>query len=252
VTAAFDALMNQGDYVSQLCMLELGEYLAPRSYFPSGWEGNWADWTLERFSEFGIVTTEQQKTQGCAGISSYPIDDMNNMGNAMSIDDYMQMSTNINNEFFSYGLMQLETRFSEAWARTGQDEKLLLTVKTLLASKNAKTSLRLATGILLPVNHCSAGACAKYHQQDDTWAISKEIQDDQQLEIGGHEMVITGYDDHAIAVDHDGKKHQGLLTLRNSWGNQHGDGGDYYMTYDFFKHFVMEVTVIGKIDYEEN
>jgi len=44
-------------------------------------------------------------------------------------------------------------------------------------------------------------------------------------EFSGHEMLITGYDDNAVAKDENGYEHRGLLTLRNSWGEDVGDHG---------------------------
>jgi C1A family cysteine protease len=67
--------------------------------------------------------------------------------------------------------------------------------------------------------------------------------------MAGHEMIIIGYDDNAIAVDQDGNSHQGLLFLRNSMGDDVGDNGNNYMSYDFFEKFVDEVQVIYKPDY---
>ncbi|MGF2339111.1 C1 family peptidase, partial [Acinetobacter baumannii] len=58
--------------------------------------------------------------------------------------------------------------------------------------------------------------------------------------FGGHEMIITGYDDNAIAVDDNGREHKGLFTLRNSWGEQFGDKGNFYMSYDYFKVLTIE------------
>lgn len=57
-------------------------------------------------------------------------------------------------------------------------------------------------------------------------------------------MVIIGYDDSAVATDKYGNKHQGLLILRNSWSSATGDQGNYYMTYDYFEVFVLEVQKI--------
>jgi len=102
--------------------------------------------------------------------------------------------------------------------------------------------------VLLPYQHCSTGACATFNAHEDTWALADEIVKDKNPEIGGHEMVISGYDDNAVAVDNTGKKHKGLFTLRNSWGSQAGDNGNYYMSYDYFKQFVIEVNSIAKLD----
>ena len=54
-------------------------------------------------------------------------------------------------------------------------------------------------------------------------------------------MIIVGYDDDAVAVDQQGRKYQGLFTLRNSWGQSIGDKGNFYMSYDYFKTLADEV-----------
>ena len=87
---------------------------------------------------------------------------------------------------------------------------------------------------------CNVGACATFHVKQDTWALSDEIENDPQPLLAGHEMIITGYDDIAVAVDNNGQKHQGLFVLRNSWGAQVGNKGDFYMTYDYFAKYAMD------------
>ena len=64
-------------------------------------------------------------------------------------------------------------------------------------------------------------------------------------------MIITGYDNDAITVDDEGQKHQGLLTLRSSWGKDAGDQGNFYMSYDYFRVFVLEAQQIILIQSEE-
>jgi len=49
----------------------------------------------------------------------------------------------------------------------------------------------------------------------------------------GHEVLIIGFDDQ-----------QELLKIRNSWGPYFGDGGNYYMTYTFFKQMGVDLTVV--------
>ncbi|QHS33005.1 hypothetical protein GW535_11340 [Piscirickettsia salmonis] len=86
---------------------------------------------------------------------------------------------------------------------------------------------------------------------DDAWVMIPEVKEFvEQESSGGHEMIITGYNDNACAEITfgvgSGKQQCGLLTLRNSWGENAGDHGNYYMTYDFFKVMVMEVQEIGR------
>lgn len=243
---ALDALYSQGNYLSPLCSLELGSYLENRSYIPSGWEGSFGPLVLERLDEFGVVTMADQLSGTCAGVKEYPVNDMNNEGKPISLDDYANISVPVNFDFHWYPLLTVEERFAPVTQSVEAMDKVLTEVKEKLASYDAKDSLRLTFGVLLPVYHCSAGACAKYHQPGDTWAITNEIRNDKEMIFGGHEMIITGYDDNAIAIDNEGVQHKGLLTLRNSWGDRLGDNGNYYMTYDFFKQYAMEVQVIRR------
>ena len=126
-----------------------------------------------------------------------------------------------------------------------QSAAVLQRVKEALATKpdasDPNSAGRLTFAVLLPVNHCSVGACGTHKALFDTWALTDAIKKDKKPNIGGHEMVITGYDDNAMALDNEGKMHTGLLTLRNSWGTYAGDQGNYYMTYDFFRQYVFEL-----------
>ena len=242
--AALDALLGRGDYVSPLCALELGSYLEAHGYMPSGWNGTFGPWFLSRIREFGIVSIANQTTKTCGGLSQYPTMDMDNEGRGMSVEEYYQISETINDNLYWYSLVTSEERFNWDASQTELPEQLLFNVKKALASKNAKLAVRVTFGSLLPVGYCSAGACAKYHKTNDTWALTKSILKDNDPDFGGHEMVFTGYDDNAVAIDNEGGKHKGLLFIRNSWSDRVGDNGDFYMTYDFFKQYVMEAQVI--------
>ena len=128
-----------------------------------------------------------------------------------------------------------------------QSEEALLKIKEALADPELGPTTRITFGGFIFPDQCSAGACASYHEKYDTWAFTKEIiSGGEHVAIGGHAMVITGYDDNAVAIDNEGKKHQGLLILRNSWGEEAGDRGTYYMSYDYFKKLVIEAyKVVG-------
>lgn len=238
-TAAVDAVIGNGDYISQLCNLELGSYLENKSYMPSGWDGSFGPWVYDQMLRFGIVSKENQTTRSCAGVTAYPLRDFSDEGKPFAIDDFKTMSEDVSNSFYPNYYMNFFQRFDDKFSNTDQVEHVLGLVKQALAKGN-----RLTFGTFIVLSpYCSAGACASYHAPQDTWALTKEIQTPP-FGTGGHEMVITGYDDNAVATDSDGNKHQGLLILRNSWGEEAGDNGNYYMTYDYFKKFVGEVEEI--------
>lgn len=256
ITAAIDALLHKGDYVSQLCSLELGNYLEQDGYLPSGWMGSTGPWVLHQMQQYGYISKEDQHAKSCSGMIHYPVNDQNNIGSPMTLDDYKQMSNNLannteHNYFYWESVLTMFDRLQ--WQKPAQaSEKLLSKIKHLLTiNLNTQTADSLegkvTIGVLLPlairdgdkwVQICSAGACGSYHAANDTWALTNTIKNNTNIRLGGHEMVIIGYDDNAIVIDNEGDKHQGILYLRNSWGDEVGDQGNYYMTYDFFKTFV--------------
>lgn len=244
-TAALDVLLDKGDYVSQLCNLELGSYLQEKGYLPSGWDDSKAPFVLHQIQQFGIINKSNQKLKSCAGVMEYPLNNPKDIGATMSLDQFQAMSESMYPKIDWFSLLTFSQRMDTAHY---DGNKLLMRVKQEMvkADKDAENGMRILFAVALhtAVPHCSAGACATYHAKNDTWANTRAISQDKGP-IGGHEMIITGYDDDALAIDNEGKQHYGLLFLRNSWGDNVGDHGDYYMTYDFFRKWVMDVNEIS-------
>lgn len=247
-TAALDAMLGKGDSISQLCSLELGSYLANKGYYPSGWDGSNGAIVLNQFMQFGYATKDVEKTKKCGGLAEYPLNEPYNTGKPMPLDQYRPNSNDLSGKgYYWQAMLDFYQRMDKDPDHLFDGDKMLDQVKDVLASsvKNKSNPVRVTFGTFLPTDYCtSGGACGRYKAQDDTWALTKKIAEDPNPELGGHEMVIIGYDDNAVAVDEAGEQHKGLLTLRNSWGSDVGDHGNYYMSYDFFKKFVLEVQVI--------
>lgn len=93
-SAALDSLLNQGDYVSELCSLMLGQYLESRSYEPSGWNGSYGPLILNQLLKFGVVAKREQQTQGCAGLYHYPLDDRSDEISKHSFKDITEYKKN--------------------------------------------------------------------------------------------------------------------------------------------------------------
>lgn len=236
VTAAIDAVLGKGDYISQLCSLELGAHLEKNGYMPSGWNGSLGPLVLEQILRFGVVGKEAQFARGCAGVNEYPIYDTANTGNEMALTEFKTLSENLNERVYWTHLFSNDQVFDWKTEAPEKMREVLENVKKGLAKGH-----RLTLGTFLIKNgHCRGGACGNYHSAGDTWALTKGLETPP-YEIGGHELVVTGYDDNAAAYDDQGGKHQGLLTLRNSWGTDVGDNGNYYMSYDYFVKYVSEV-----------
>lgn len=241
-TAAIDAVLGKGDYVSQLCNLEVGSTLETLGYMPSGWDGSFGTWVMDQMLRFGVVSKDVQTNQGCAGLKEYPTNDWNSEGTPMSLNEFNKSSEDISNSLYSVTYMNFFSRFDAKFADSGNAYNALMKVKQALA--NGHRAL-IGTFLLLSP-YCSAGACATHNSPQDTWAQTSEL-NMPPFETGGHEMVIYGYDDDAVATDAAGNQYKGLLMLRNSWGDTVGDQGNYYMTYDYFIRFVGEVQEIVPI-----
>lgn len=233
-TAAIDATLGRGEYTSQLCHLQLGRKLEKYGYNPSGWNGSLGPIVLGQIQAFGIVSKRSEADTGCGGATSYPSDD-NLPGEEMSLKEFHKLSEQLPEQFGWTSLLDVHNAFID---KTNPNHTLDA-VKNSLRQKD-----RLTFGVLLfGFDKGVAGASGEYKVKNDTWVITPEITEDilKRKNYGGHEMIITGFNDFAVATDPHGYQHRGLLTIRNSWGNKIGNGGDFYMSYDYFKMLVMEV-----------
>ncbi len=238
VTGAIDAALGAGDYVSQLCSLELGSYLAIHDKAnASGWNGSYGSWVLQQITDYGIISHNYQKLNGCADVREYPLDDESNEGKPMSDTDYLAHSIPISNLIGWQALLKDEEAFSAKADMT----QIINQMKEELAKGN-----RLTVGMLLDVYVGDAGAVGTNHVMNDTWMLTPEIVLDamEGRIYAGHELVVTGYDDDLEIADADGHVNRGVFTLRNSWSKLAGDQGDYYVTYDYLKFLALEVMAI--------
>lgn len=243
-TAAIDAVLKKGDYVSQLCLLQLGNYLEKNAFVMSGWDGAWGRTVLSQLEVHGIISKEQQQNHGCGELTEYPLNDTDDTHTPMPLEEYHQLSETISEQVPWSPLLDVY----EAILNRVDTNKTLNEVKGALNAGD-----RLTMGVLLlDLDMGLVGAVGKNKVNYDTWVLTPEIARDVFLNpnYAAHEMVITGYDDNAVAIDEDGREYRGLLTLRNSWGDKVGDHGDFYMTYDFFKLLVLEVQRIRNLTEE--
>lgn len=259
VTAAVDALLKQGDYISQLCNLALGAYLQSLDEeYDSGWEGSNNHVVLEQIQKYGIVSMNSQKTQGCGTerkVYDYPLDDEDNKGVPMSITDFTRLAKPMTNEVYWKPILRKDNAFS---IRANEEDVIVNTKKAL------RNGHRVLFGLMLDIDgelKPHAGAVGKYHVNNDAWILTdkikqdlgklsdKDIPDELKPSFAGHEMIITGYDDNAIieeeTSDHRKIEHRGIFILRNSVGSQFGDQGDNYVSYDYFKLIGFEVVEIS-------
>lgn len=245
-TAAVDAALNKGDYISQLCQLQLGLHLEQNGYAPSGWDGSFGRIVLSQMENFGIVSKEKQRSMGCGGLTEYPTTEQPTADSAMSLDQFHQMSEDLNEKTVIFSPI---LDVYQAMLERTDTNKTINDIKAALKEQDRVTFAVL----LLDFDLGTMGAVGTHSANNDTWVLTPEIARDIYLRplFGGHEMVITGYDDDAIATDDQGRQHKGLFTLRNSWGEEYGDKGNFYMSYDYFKVLVVEAQRIRNLPSEE-
>ena len=238
VTAAVDASLGRGDYISQLCQLNLGKYLENNSYASSGWNGAWGVGILGQMTMFGIVNKDHQRMGDCGQLTEYPLHG-GNPDNELSITQFAQLSEPVFENSASWTSLLSSDQVLYDSVDTA---KVLIEIKKAL---HAGDRVNIGT-ILIALDQGVVGAIGSYHSPYDTWVMTPKLAAsmDESQEQGGHEMIITGYDDDAIARDDEGGLHRGLFTLRNSWGSVVGDHGDFYIAYDYLQPLILEASRI--------
>lgn len=236
--AALDAALGKGNLISPLCSLALGKTLGQYGFYPSGWDGSRGPFILDQFMRFGYVEMASQQERTCGGMSQYPTND-ENTGEPMELRDYYEMSRSI------------RVNWEPIAATIQADDETPIDFK--LVVKQIKKALldehRVTFAILIDVNVPSTypGATGTTLTKNDTWVLSDTIKQDALTDLdsfGGHEMIITGYNDDAVVIDENGKKHYGAFTLRNSWGADTGNAGTFFMSYDYAQFLLMEAQKI--------
>ncbi len=206
VTAALDAILKKGDYISQQGSLELDLALGK-----DWWNGAYKPSDiLDPLQKYGVVSK-----------SNYP----------REYPKYQYKTTLLNYMKYvqflpSEEVKKVQTVYSQS--------PLINSVKEAINRKH-----RVLVGFL--VDTTISGAIPGYDVKilDKTfngglWACKQKEQADRCLKSdAGHEVVIIGYDDE-----------QQLFRIRNSWGPSVGLQGDWFMTYRYFELMSIDITEI--------
>lgn len=248
VTAALDAELGRGDYISQLCTLQLGNYLEKNAYTYSGWNGSWGRLILSRIETFGIISKQDQQKYGCGGIKEYNNYHATVDYSEMTVEQFGKHSVQIikedpnkKDDLYWYAL----NNSVDFTINVKRGDKLLQKVKHALQNRHRV----LFSTLLINTTEGEAGAVGEYRVKDDTWILPSTAVYGMK-DVAGHEMLIIGYDDDAIVINKQGIKQKGVIKLRNSWGPKAGDHGDFYMTYDYFRTFAVDAIVISKLKHD--
>lgn len=197
-TAAMDAILKVGNFISQQCALELTRALG-NNY----WNGAYyASDILVPLKNYGLV--QQGK---CNAVYPNPSAMITLTGYRSRIDKQVT-AKKIQYKYYSPLTLETVKAAIDAGHRVAIGFGLTITqdpvsVQGFDVIMNGK---RNAGGLW---------ACSQNSSLTDYCASSPNA---------GHEVVITGYDEK-----------QELLKIRNSWGTYVSDQGEFYMTYAFFR-----------------
>lgn len=231
-SAVINAIIGKGDYVSELCSLQLGKYLSMYGFVEDGWYGASGKDILFRFQQFGIISKKNQLKY----YENYPI--ITTPTYNISISEYSKLSESLQKYGIRWNiLLDPNMHFIDLSGKLVDVKEAISMGDRVLFGAN-----------LVNLDRGIAGAIGTHNKRFDSWIVNSSVLEelDATQIYAGHEMVITGYDDNAVVTDYTGNEYKGLLTLRNSWGDALGDKGNFYMTYDYFKLFAMEAYRVGR------
>jgi len=256
ITAAIDASLGKGDYVSQLCLLQLSSHLSANSYWYTGWNGSDGHQTLSHIAEYGLITKEDQKKGACNKVYEYPLNEAGAQAQLqLNSTEYHRYSHNV----FAEAGIQPQLLFKiihnkpDSFVTLGNNSDGWVSPTESLEKmrKSLAEGNRVALGYLLNTKHIYDG---RNKSNFDTWFASKELKDafnTQHIvtaadleDWGQHYVVVYGYDDNITVTNKAGEKQKGVFYIRNSWDN----GKDIeYMSYDYFKLMAGEAYSINTV-----
>ncbi len=204
-TAALDARLGRGDFISQQCSLALDKRMGSDwwdgAYYPSQ--------IIDPIQSYGVVEKFR-----CP--SSYPDRDQ-------SLDP--QTYQNLADTEASAEVKKVKYVYSKS-DLNGMKAALKAGHRVVFAFLINASGQEAVQGFNIKVDGST--------YQGGLWACKQGSSPNYCVKSNaGHEVVAIGYDDK-----------QQLLKIRNSWSAQVGDNGDYYMSYAFFNTMSVDMTVV--------
>lgn len=199
ISAWLNANKKAGDYLSQQCLLELGVYLSQTYGDASGWDGiSSGSVYLDRVNNYGAV-----KKSACP----HQYADKTQI---MDSDTYWN---------YSSGKWSQQLRWNSIQAKDVDAVR-----QALSEGKRVYIEVLLHKNYVpgFPINGHKEGLWALPTDANERENFINDIYNN--TNTVGHALVVTAYSD---------KK--GYFKVRNSWGPQYGDKGEFYMSYDFYR-----------------
>lgn len=204
-SAALDAIIGQGDFVSPACSLALdlalGSNFWDGAYFPSQ--------IIDPLKKYGVVA--QSVCPRRYGDVSF----------RLPPSEYARYVDAGASAVVKGVSLQYYPNAELVYVKKAIDAGHRIMVGFLI--KNAQRAVR-GFDVVYQGKRYSGGLWACKQGFSSNYCVSSNA---------GHEVVIVGYDDS-----------QELLKIRNSWGSGVGQEGEYFMTYKFFESMANDVTEI--------
>ena len=258
-------------FFNPICNLNLGEYLASKgdagtdesiaeflrgaglSSYPSGWRGSQTSVVLAQASAFGLIDSDYY-AHHCEGgnLDSNAVDRSD-----MAVDEFKRYSTLVKHFLSSellcsnYDANEPDCQCAGSGKPCEEASTLVASLKSLIDAQNLAVISTLVyedldnLGLSQSFYPFSADADTSI---PNVWALSDAVaacrkdgnHEGRACQLATHEMIVFGY------IDHPSDPDQGLLVLRNSWGDALGDKGNFYMTYGYAERLLTGVAAMGR------
>ena len=251
-------MLTQEDsrYYSAVCSLNLGNYLSYNdqfsayeplqnvldvhglTHYPSGWRGSISAVVLAQVETFGLLYGSWCGNDYFDGVE--PHTDIVDPGEYNQSTVTPSFSSEALCSNYSHDVTDCQC-LDEMSCET--PESIIDAVKSVIDAKG----LALVSTVLFAnlENYGLSHAYYRFGPSSSTpnvWEYTDQVshcrvKSDDECNIVTHDMIAFGYIE--------GGDGDGLLVLRNSWGDQSGDAGNYYMSYDYAENMLLDVYALS-------
>ncbi|MCF6777412.1 hypothetical protein L3V83_12650 [Thiotrichales bacterium 19X7-9] len=263
------------DSISQKCSLNLGQWLSTKDEnfflsnkqkypnlfkaaefideideeeYSSGWDGSYGYIVLSQISEFGTVAKNQQNSQVCGKGPKKENDKIVQQADSIAPEKYQKLVGHAKDyqwQSLCNPIKPCQRQVIEQIKQALNQGHLVVFGVTLPEIGSNGTSYKYYPNLQAKTNYNLNDNAQYVNLENNVFAYTDKVHQcmkNKQCEknSGGHEMFIYGYQENP------NQPGNGIFYVRNSWGDDVGDYGDYYMTYNFADKMMMEAYEIKR------
>ncbi len=270
VLGAISVLADQeANFFYTVCSLNLGEYLAGderyKEYphvvdavrdaglatYPSGWNGSQTSLVLAQASAFGLVDSDYYSHH--CGDGNF--EDPDAKRTEVSADTFKMYATrimrNLNGELLcsNYDADKPNCQYTGSGKSWKKPDSLVDTLKSIIEAQKLAV---ISTIVYEDLDNMGLSqSFYPFSEEPDVdvpnvWSLGDDVEacrrngqySGKPCRLATHEMIAFGY------IDHPSDPDQGLFVLRNSWGQDLGDNGNFYMTYGYAEQLLTTIAAL--------